>query len=135
MNNNNIINKIAEHYTTLDLYEKGKSKGKGKDKSKDYSMQHGEDAREFEIVGKKGDIEDKGKKGDIEDKGKDDPDDPDDHDDPDDPDDHDEEEEDEEEENDIHIIDMAYAAVRELVTFVSSSEHKKVALEVFTTAT
>ena len=71
-----------------------------------------EDAAEAEIEGKKGDIEDKGK---------DDPDDPDDHDDPDDPDDHDEEEEDAEEEIDFRIIDMAYAAVRELVTFVSSS--------------
>ena len=75
----------------------------------------------------------KGKKGN---RGKDDPDDPDeddpDEDDPDDPDDPDEEEE---EDDDIHIIDMAYAAVQELVTFVPSSEHKKVALGVLTTAT
>ena len=69
--------------------------------------QHGEDSREFLGIGK----------------GKGDP-----------PDD-DEGEEEEEEESDPVIIDMAYAAVQKLVTFVSSSEHKKVALEVFTTAT
>ena len=122
MNNSNIINKIAEHYMTLVLYEKGKSKGKGK-------------ASDIEDKGKKGDIEDKGKG--EKDSGKDDPDDPDDHDDPpgDPDDDHDEEEEDEEEKIDFRIIDMAYAAVRELVTFVSISDHKKVALEVLTTAT
>ena len=42
---------------------------------------------------------------------------------------------DEEEEIDFRIIGMAHAAVRELVTFVSISDHKKVALEVLTTAT
>ena len=132
MNNNIIINKIAEHYNLSYLLEKGKSKGKGKD----YIMQHGEDSREIGGKGKdkSKDEKDKGK-GEKKDSGKDDPDDPDDHDDPDDPDDHDEEEEDEEEEFDFRIIDMAYAAVRELVTFVSISDHKKVALEVLTTAT
>ena len=101
--------------------------------------QHGEDAREF--IGKGKGMGDKsiGKGKSMDDKsigkgkGMGDPDD-DDPDDPEDPD-EEEEEEDEEEENDIHIIDMAYAAVQGLVTFVSSSEHKKVALEVFTTAT
>ena len=80
------------------------------------SYQHGEDPREFLGKGKSMDGKSIGK-------GKGDP-----------PDD-DEGEEEEEEESDPDIIDMAYAAVQELVTFVSSSEHKKVALEVFTTAT
>ena len=51
-----IINKVLEWHRQQLVLEKGKSKGKGKDKSKDYIMQHGEDAREFEIEGKKGDI-------------------------------------------------------------------------------
>ena len=91
--------------------------------------QHGEDARE--VIGKGKGMGDKsigkGKSMDGKSigKGKGDP--------PDD--DEGEEEEEEEEESDPVIIDMAYAAVQKLVTFVSSSEHKKVALEVFTTAT
>ena len=42
---------------------------------------------------------------------------------------------DEEEEIDFRIIGEAHAAVLKLVTFVSISDHKKVALEVLTTAT
>ena len=120
MNNSNIINKIAEHYNLSYLLEKDKSKGKGK-KGKDDSGQHGEDIREHHHK--------------LKSLGKDDDKNPSDDKDPSDPDDHDEEEEDEEEEIDFRIIDMAYAAVRELVTFVSISDHKKVALEVLTTAT
>ena len=84
------------------------------------SYQHGEDPREFLGKGKSMDGKSIGK-------GKGDP--------PDDDEGEEEEEEEEEEESDPVIIDRAYAAVQELVTFVSSYEHKKVALEVFTTAT
>ena len=94
--------------------------------------QHGEDPREFVGKGKgKGDKSiGKGKSMDGKSigKGKGDP--------PDDDEGEEEgEEEEEEEESDPVIIDRAYAAVQELETKVTNSEHKKVALEVFTTAT
>ena len=83
--------------------------------------QHGEDPREFLGKGKSMDGKSIGK-------GKGDP--------PDDDEGEEEgEEEEEEEESDPVIIDRAYAAVQELETKVTNSEHKKVALEVFTTAT
>ena len=115
---NTLVNKVHSAATKIQLWWlKCKYKGKDPyDKGKDIDM---DDEKDKEAKGKGEKVS-----------GKDDP-----PDEPDDPDDHDEEEEDEEEEFDFRIIDMAYAAVRELVTFVSISDHKKVALEVLTTAT